>query len=433
MATSAPTAGLAPPRASFDVRIAEAGFVLVLFLIFVGLTPFDTRTAAAIAARDAASATGDAMRQIAFSATFVLIFYAALKRRGLAVARAVPVMIAVLLLWCFLTAIWAGEPDVVARRAVLAAMFVLSMLWAVDTLGAARTLALWRGFAAALIVADFASVLLVHNAVHQADDLEAGLTGAWRGLHSHKNMAGSVMASAVAMFFFLWLDTKRRADLVLCLAAFVFLVMTRSKSSLGLLPVAMGAGWLYKLAARNALDRTIAAAAAALFLLAFGVAIAVEWQFLARFLEDPQHFTGRAAIWSAEFDYIRDHPLIGSGFGTFGNTGMRSPIYPYVGGGWVSHIGEGHSGYLEMLVTLGGIGFAIGMVGLVVLPFLGFWRGDRAGSNLNAMLFSLFVFDVLHNFMESDFVQVTSAQWGQMLLVISLLRVTGREARERCA
>jgi hypothetical protein len=46
------------------------------------------------------------------------------------------------------------------------------------------------------------------------------------------------------------------------------------------------------------------------------------------------------------------------------------------------------------------------------------------------MLFTLFVFDVLHNFMESDFVQVTSAQWGQMLVVIAILRVTQREVRE---
>jgi hypothetical protein len=82
-----------------------------------------------------------------------------------------------------------------------------------------------------------------------------------------------------------------------------------------------------------------------------------------------------------------------------------------------------------MLVTLGGIGFVIGMVGLLVLPFLQFWRADRARSNLDALLFTLFTFDVLHNFMESDFVQVTSAQWGQMLLVIALLRVTAREAQ----
>jgi O-antigen ligase len=305
------------------------------------------------------------------------------------------------------------------------------MLWAVDTLGATRALLLWRNFIAVVILADIASSLLIHNAVHQPDDLEGDLAGAWRGLHSHKNMAGSVAASAVAMFFFLWRDSRKRSDLLLCAASLFFLVMTRSKSSLGLLPVAMGAGLLYQASARNTLDRVIAATAAVLLVLGFAVLTTLEWQVLARIFEDPQRFTGRAAIWAAEFAYIRDHPLIGAGFGTFGNTGIRSPIYQYVGGGWVAHIGEGHSGYLEMLVTLGGIGFAIGMLGLVVLPFFAFWKGDRAGSNLNAMLFSLFVFDVLHNFMESDFVQVTSAQWGQMLLVISLLRITARETRER--
>jgi O-antigen ligase len=199
---------------------------------------------------------------------------------------------------------------------------------------------------------------------------------------------------------------------------------------MGLLPVALAAGVLYRIAWRNKLDRAIAGVTALLLIGLVAVAVTVEWSVIARFLEDPQGFTGRAAIWQAEWDYIRDHPLFGAGFGTFGNTGARSPIYDYVGPGWVSQIGEGHSGYLEMIVTLGGIGFVLGMGGLVVQPFLQFWKSDRGAANFNAMLFTLFVFDVLHNFMESDFVQVTSAQWGQMLMVIALLRVSSREARE---
>src|SRR6185437_7141917 len=403
-------------RSGFETRLVEAGFVITMLLVIVGLTPFDTRTAAALAARDAASASGDTLRQVVYLATFGMILYGALLKNGALAVRAIPLSIVLLLVWCAATALWTAEPDVVMRRAVLATIFVFSMLLVVDTLGSARTVALLRYVMAAIILADLVSVALVHNAIHQADDLEAGLAGAWRGLHSHKNMAGSVAASAVVMFFYFWREGRKRSDLLLCLASFVFLVMTRSKSSLGLLPIALAAGALYRVAARNRLDRTIAAVASALFVLGFGLAVTLEWQFIARFFEDPQHFTGRAAIWSAEVAYIRDHPWIGSGLGTFGNTGARSPIYEYVGAGWVSQIGEGHSGYLEMLVTLGGVGFAIGMAGLLVLPFLQFWRADRARSNLDAMLFTLFTFDVLHNFMESDFVQVTSAQWGQMLL-----------------
>jgi exopolysaccharide production protein ExoQ len=431
MATDVLTNRVASARPSFDTRLAEIGFVAVLLLIIVGLTPFDTRTAAAIAARDAASANGDMLRQIVFLGTFGMILYGALRKHGMLAIRAIPVLIAMLLLWCLVSALWTDEPAVVARRAVLCAIFVSSMLLAVDTLGAERTIALWRITIGAIILCDIASVAIFHNAIHQPDDLEAGLAGAWRGLHSHKNMAGSVAASAVVMFFYFALESRRRIDIFLCAASFLFLIMTRSKSSLGLLPVAMAAGWVYRVAARNSLDRLIAAVAAVLFVLAFGMVVVLEWQVIARFLEDPQHFTGRAEIWSAEAAFIKDHPFFGSGFGTFGNTGVRSPIYYYVGRGWVSQIGEGHSGYLEMLVTLGGIGFAIGMSALVIQPFLQFWRAERgADSRLNGMLFTLFVFDVLHNFMESDFVQVTSAQWGQMLVVIAILRVTQREARE---
>jgi O-antigen ligase len=421
---------LIPARPNLDTRIAEVGFVFVLLLIIVGLTPFDIRTQAALVSRDTVSASGDIVRQVAFLGTFALIAYGAIRKRGVMAVTAVPALIALLLLWCLMSSLWTDEPAVVARRAVLCAIFVCSMLLSVDTLGAARTIVIWRYVIGAVILGDIAASLLVHNAVHLPDDVEAGLAGAWRGLHSHKNMAGSVAASAVIMFFYFALESRKRSDILLCLASLFFLVMTRSKSSLGLLPVALAMGALYRIAWRNKLDRAIAGVAALLLIGLAAVVVTIEWDIIARFLEDPQGFTGRAAIWQAEWDYIRDHPLFGAGFGTFGNTGARSPIYAYVGPGWVSQIGEGHSGYLEMIVTLGGVGFVLGMAGLVVQPFLQFWRSDRVAPNFNAMLFSLFVFDVLHNFMESDFVQVTSAQWGQMLMVIALLRVSSREARE---
>lgn len=431
MAADVYSPALAAPRTDWDIRIVEIGFVLLLLLILVGLTPFDVRTAAAIAARDAATAAGDSVRQLAFLSTFCMIACGAWRKRGLKIFGAVPVLIGLLLVWCFASALWGDEPAVITRRAILAAIFVLSMLFAVDALGTTRTLAIWRNVVAVIVIGDIASSLLIHAAVHQPDDLEAGLAGAWRGLHSHKNMAGSVAAAAVAMFFFFALETRRRSDILLCIASVFFLVMTRSKSSIGLLPVALAGGFLYRAAWKNKLDRAIAALIAALLLIGIGLVVALEWNVIARFLEDPQQFTGRSAIWAAEIQYIQDHSVLGAGFGTFGNTGTRSPIYHYVGPGWVAQIGEGHSGYLEMLVTLGGVGFLLCIVALLIVPFFEFWKRNRTDANFNAMLFTLFVFDVLHNFMESDFIQVTSAQWGQILLIIGLLHVSAREMRER--
>ena len=427
------TEGLAavPARPSLDTRIAEVGFVVLLLLIIVGLQPFDDRSHAALAARNAGTAAGDLTRQLVFLGTFAIIAYAAMKKRGVMAITAIPLSLGVMLAWCLASAAWGGEPDIIARRAVLTTIFVASMMFSIDTLGTERTVALWRTVIGAVILIDIASCLVIHQAVHQADDAEVGLAGAWRGLHAHKNSAGAVAAAASAMFFFFALENKKRSDILLCIASVFFLIMTRSKSSLGLLPVALALGGLYRVAWRSKLDRAIAMVAAALVLLVVGVLFAMEWDTIARLLEDPQQFTGRAAIWQAELAYIRDHPLLGAGFGTFGNVGVRSPIYSYVGAGWVSEIGEGHNGYLEMMVTMGGIGLALGLFAVVVQPFAQFWSARRTDANFNALLFTLFVFSLLHNFMESDFVNVTSAQWGEILLLIGLLRVSGREADAR--
>jgi len=74
------------------------------------------------------------------------------------------------------------------------------------------------------------------------------------------------------------------------------------------------------------------------------------------------------------------------------------------------------------MVTVGLIGFALAMIALVIEPFFSFWRERPTDLNFGAMLFALFSFIALHNFMESDFIEVTAVQWGQMLLVIALLR-----------
>jgi exopolysaccharide production protein ExoQ len=78
-------------------------------------------------------------------------------------------------------------------------------------------------------------------------------------------------------------------------------------------------------------------------------------------------------------------------------------MHNYVLSNWVEAIGDSHDGYLQLLVTLGGVGFVLAMLSLVVEPLVRFWPLDYQHQGLKALLFALFVFIVLHNFMESDF------------------------------
>ncbi len=418
--------GTAGARSSVDSRILEVAYVVLLLLFFVGLTPFEPRTPAAIAARDLASASGDTLRQICFLSVFVVIAVMALRKRGLQALACMPIMFGVLLAWCMLSAFWAAEPDIVVRRSFLAIILVWSVMLSVDSIGIERSLSLWRYVLIGVLAADWLSILFIHGAVHLSTDIEPNLAGAWRGLHAHKNTAGFVTACAAIFFLYFAIKTRRPSDMIFLAASVLFLIMTRSKASLGLLPLALLAGGIYRFTSGNRLDRQIAAVAAAFLLMIFAAAIAVQWDVIARFLEDPENLTGRTAIWQAELAFIRDHPLLGSGFGSFTNTGVRSPISDYVGANWVSQIGESHNGYLELLVTIGGVGFVLAMVGLVVEPLIAFWRNSRHAQGLYALLFSLFFFIVLHNFVESDFFEGTAVQWGEFLLVIALLRTARR-------
>src|SRR5207253_2183796 len=88
-----------------------------------------------------------------------------------------------------------------------------------------------------------------------------------------------------------------------------------------------------------------------------------------------------------------------------------SLLHTYVADTWVQNISQGHNGYLEIIVTIGAIGFALAMAAFVVLPAREFWRFDPTNVAVKAGLFAIFVFMVLHNFVESDFLESDDPAW----------------------
>jgi len=397
--------------------MAAAAFTLFLLLVFVGLEPFQPPPA--VSAYGGVT-RGDALRQITYILAFGMIGLAGLQQFGLAVVRAVPVGIALLLGWCLASALWADYPGVVIRRAGLEIVIVLSVFVSVETLGAARAFAIWKWLLLAILVVNWLSIPLIPAARHFANEVDTALIGNWRGLYGHKNITGAVCAVTALIFLFTRQGRGNWIGILIAAAATVFLVMSHSKSSLGFLPIAAAAGLAYRIGWQDGLSRAIVTLAAALALFGLGLAMLFHAEALNRLLSDPTEFTGRSAIWAAELAYIRDHPLLGSGFGTFADTGGRSPLYGYISDSWLETISHGHNGYLQLLVTIGGIGFLLAMAALVVSPAIRFWRLGREG--LKPLLFALFVFTLLHNVMESDFLEGDGVSWTTMLLVIALLR-----------
>jgi exopolysaccharide production protein ExoQ len=406
-----------PAHSRFD----EIVFLAFLLLAFVGLAPFhppppQIGSLPAVAT----SGAGDFLRQLCYLVVLGGVVLGALRQRGLQAFSTLPLFLLVLLFWCILSALWSPEPGVTIRRSGLAFVLVVAAMLSVETLGCERSLKLWRWVLLAVLIVNLVSIRFIPAAVHPPGEADAALVGAWRGLYSHKNIAGSASAMTALVFLF----TPRQKywhkafDVAVAAAAIFFTVMTRSKSSLGLVAVALLAGGVYGLAWKREIDRTIAVIAGGLLLVAAAVFVVVDQGAITRLFSDPEQFTGRTEIWRAEAAFIRDHLIFGAGFGTFSDTGGVSPLHNYVGG-WVTEASHGHNGYLQIFVTTGLIGFVLALAALIVAPAIGFWK--RGSVALKALLFALFVFLLLHNLMETDFLEGDGVAWVAYLLMLAML------------
>src|ERR1700733_2910952 len=401
MAHEAVSTPLARQRFSFGIM--DAVFVALLLLAFVGMQPFALRNPATDLQTSPYQMTGsgDAIRQVFYLLIFASVVVAAFLRRGFAIATIVPPMLTVLLGWCLLSAVWAAAPDIALRRAGLAIVVALSAMFCIDSLGVERSLKLWRYVLAGVLIVNWLSIAFVHQAVHLPGEQDPGLVGNWRGLYFHKNIAGAVSAITAILFFFQALKERPLLNGAFCAGAIGFTIMTVSKSSIGLLPLAIAAGYLYARIWRRGIDRAIAGTALLLITIACALILATHQHAILHALNDPTELTGRTAIWIGEFSFIRDHPLLGAGFGSFADTGAASLLHAYVADKWVQNISHGHNAYLQMLVTIGLPGFALAILVFLLAPACAFWRFDPARAGIKAVLVAIFVFMVLHNFLES--------------------------------
>ena len=400
---------------------ATGVYLALLLLVFVGLDAFSPPPLVSQFGGVLEVSKGDVLRQILYLGVGALVVLTALGRHGIGALRAIPPVMALLLAWCLASALWAPEPNVVVRRAGLEIVIVGSLLLSVDTVEPQKAFWWWRWLLALVLLVNFISIPLIPAARHLVGETDPALVGNWRGLYGHKNIAGAVCAITAILFLFTHTGWKNIVGIAIAAAAVGFLVMTHSKTSMGFLPVALLAGLAYRIGWRDGLGRAILCVAA-LLLLAILISFALlDAGPIAHALEDPREFTGRAAIWAAELRFIADHPLLGSGFGTFADSGGLSPLHNYVDSRWVEAVSHGHNGYLQILVTIGGVGFVLMMLATVIWPLRRFWALDHARDAFKPMLFALFVFLVLHNFMESDFLEGDAVGWGAMLMVIAAL------------
>jgi len=380
-------------------------FAALLVLVFVGPEAFSPPEAMSPFGALMA-AEGEPLIQVLYLSVFALAAMSAIQRHGFAAFGAIAFFLGLLLAWCLASAGWAAEPQLALRRAGLEVMLVLALLFSVDTIGAGRAFKLLRVVLAAVLAVNFLSIHYLAVARHLPG--EGTLAGDWRGLYGHKDIAGAVSAITTIAFLFSRNGRYNWIGILVAAAATGFLVMTHDKVSLAILPLALAAGGIYHLTWHDSLSRAIVAAVAALLLAALSVLAVLKAASIAHLLEDPAELAGRTANWAAQWRIIHAHPMLGTGFG--------------------SAQAIGGNGYLHILASLGGIGFALALAALIGAPLRWFWELNWEQSAFKPLLFALFAFLALHNVMAADFLNGANVTWVTFVLMLAALKETHRAA-----
>ncbi|KQM85350.1 hypothetical protein ASE67_13060 [Sphingomonas sp. Leaf23] len=374
-----------------------------------------------------AAQAGSAFRQFFYFALFGVVTVVVFYMRGLKNLHAISYAYLIACMWCLLSATWAIDPGISIRRSLGMVVVLASMAFAIEILGARKTVRIMYIFlgltvVASIVTASLSSIPLFSFAVHPANELDPELIGTWKGIFRHKNVTGAVMAYATIIFFHHSWRRRHWLDIVLCLGAVLVLAKTHSKTSLGWVGISLMFSYiLYRCRVGNPSKRILFWYGLILLVATAGMLVAMNWDLVYAYFSDYETLSGRVAIWASIMPYIRDHFLLGSGYGSFYAIGEASPMLRLGVNKVVAAVGHSHSGYFEILLTTGIIGLILALVALVVLPFYRFWTASDRDLPLASMGAGVWFFGVVQNFTEAQFFAPDKESWSFVVVFILIM------------
>lgn len=423
---------------SIDYKLTKIYFVAFVFFLCVVLVHITFRPADSIEGRlfrTESAESGDTFKQLTYFIIFILCLFSWISRYGFSLPRCASIPQILLVVWIVLSASWALEPYTSFRRGVLLVFVFFTMASCIDALGPQKSIQALYYALAGIMVASVVSVFVFPSfAVHPGNEADVKLIGAWRGVMIHKNTAAGVCAMAALVFFHHAIARSRWYDWFFLGVCVIFLVGSKGKTASGLLLVVAPLSLIYLWGWGGGLGR--AAIVIYLFLfslmaIVFGVAY---WTDIVAVFADPQSFTGRVAIWDAAFGFWKDHPILGAGYSSLWSTSLEpSPILKYSSNPAVVFMAHSHSGYLEILATTGIPGFILAIISAVIIPAKQFFgRVNPKNMRAYSMLFSLWLFGILENFMETQLFTRDREIWSVLFVAILVLHlINANEARTR--
>ncbi|GGD96875.1 O-antigen polymerase [Aureimonas endophytica] len=415
------------PKADRVTKALRTGMAAaILTILLVSFTPFQTQS-------DATAESGNLVNQLGYGAigALALVGHVLFTERAAAMALLRPTWL-VFAAWMLFSVTQSEVPDA-SLRAVL-----FSLLAMAAATGAVCLPPTARDFRAALAIAALAVlglsyaglVLLPDLAIHTASGDEPEHAGLWRGIYSHKNVAGPVMAGLFfAGIYLLRGGARRRGWLVMLLAA-LFVAKTGSKTSAGLVPlVALLVAGGRSLGGRVLPALMLVAIVGVMALLTLGAAISPLLNDILQTILPGTTFTGRMDLWRFALDVMHDRQWTGWGFESFWGTDVvRGSERPFELSWDPRGIVNSHSGYLEIAIAMGWPALGVAALMLLVLPVKDYLtcRPDLENARFADFCMMVLTFVLMNSFLESYLFARNQPVWMLAFMAIVGLRLAAR-------
>jgi O-antigen ligase len=273
-------------------------------------------------------------------------------------------------------------------------------------------------------------VIYPNEAVHSADSIEPQHAGFWRGVFTHKNVAGPVMACLGFGGIYLWRRGWKWTGAALFVMAMVFMSNTGSKTTLVLVPAAALLVILPGLIGMRFLTPLFFLLSVVVTGLAtLGIVFIEPLKDLAAELAPDLTYTGRTALWDFAGEMLARRPWTGYGYESFWGTPIvQNADLPFDIEWDIRGIGHGHNSYLDLAVSMGIPALAVAAITFLIVPMRDFLRIPRLKENILLGDFFMMVlsFTALNAFLESFFFRRADPVWLMFVFAILGLRLVAR-------
>lgn len=421
----------APPR--FSARtIATVIASALLTIMLVSFRPF--QPTGALAGPDSLPAEGgDIVNQVGFLslgmvAIFSLLTY--VDRRRL-VALLSPWWLLLMGFFVF-SVLNATDSDAATRASIFTFLAILSVAAVVSLprdADAFSTVVACAGFV--VVGLSFIGLVVVPGAaMHTGDSVEPEFAGLWRGVFSHKNVAGPVMACLSFGGIYLLRRGWKKAGIALFAGAMIFTINTGSKTTAGLVPLSILIVMMPTLIGMRLLTPILMTIALVGFAAGtLGIVFIEPLKELANWLVPGLDYTGRTALWAYAGQFIAERPWTGYGFQSFWGSPLVTQKDQFFDDAWdIRGVVHGHDGYIDIALQMGLPGLIVAIFTFAIAPMRDYMRIPLYKENvyLGDFFMMIVLFTTLNAFLESFFLRRADPVW--LLLVLGLLglRVAAR-------